>query len=123
MVKQKILIVDDEEDVLEILKDNLELMNFDVITASNGKEAIIKARENMPDLILLDIMMPEMDGHSTARRIKSNVITKHIPIIMITAKGEMEDIVRAGESGVADYILKPYDPMVLKEKINRVLHQ
>ena len=121
MVKKKILIVDDEDDMLEILKDNLELMNFDVVTASNGKEAILKARETVPDLILLDIMMPEMDGHTTARRVKSNVLTKSIPIIMITAKGEMEDIIRAGEAGVDDYVLKPYDPLILKEKILKVL--
>lgn len=120
MPKKKILIVDDEPHFITTVKDRLVMMGYEVATASNGKEAIEKV-QGSPDLILLDIHMPEMDGIEVASKLKNSDKTRSIPIIMVTAKSQMEDVTKATDAGAVDYIVKPFSPQVLLEKIRKVL--
>jgi two-component system alkaline phosphatase synthesis response regulator PhoP len=123
MAKQKILVVDDEEDILELLRFNLAKEGYDVSTASTGEEALSTARAESPDLILLDLMLPGMDGLEVARRLKGEPSTKNLPIVMLTAKGEESDIVTGLELGADDYITKPFSRKVLAARIRAVLRR
>jgi two-component system alkaline phosphatase synthesis response regulator PhoP len=123
MAKQKILVVDDEEDILELLTFNLTKEGYDVSSASTGEEALSVARTESPDLILLDLMLPGMDGLEVARRIKGEPSTKNIPIVMLTAKGEESDIVTGMELGADDYITKPFSRKVLVARLRAVLRR
>jgi two-component system alkaline phosphatase synthesis response regulator PhoP len=123
MAKQKILVVDDEEDILELLTFNLTKEGYDVSSASTGEEALSVARTESPDLILLDLMLPGMDGLEVARRIKGEPSTKNIPIVMLTAKGEESDIVTGLELGAHDYITKPFSRKVLVARLRAVLRR
>jgi two-component system phosphate regulon response regulator PhoB len=123
MAKQKILAVDDEEDILELLRFNLTKEGFAVVCASSGEEALKSALSNRPDLILLDLLLPGMDGLEVARRLKSDGSTKEIPIIMVTAKGEEADIVSGLEVGAEDYITKPFSRKVLIARVRAVLRR
>ncbi len=114
---KKILIVDDYPANIKVLGELLR-DNFDVFVATNGLKAVAVAREKMPDLILMDVMMPEMDGFSAATKIRSDKLTSDIPIIFITAKGETEDIVKGFEVGGQDYITKPFNPQELFARVN-----
>ncbi|MEE9389955.1 MAG: response regulator [Candidatus Aminicenantaceae bacterium] len=119
---EKILIVDDEEDFCYFVKKNLEaISNYKIITATKGRKGIQIARKEKPDLILLDIMMPGIDGFEVLKRLKRNEKTRKIPIIMLTAKDEDDSIVRALGSFCDDYIIKPIENVVLKGKIHKVL--
>ncbi len=119
---EKILIVDDEEDFCYFVKRNLEaISNYKIITATKGRKGIQIARKEKPDLILLDIMMPGIDGFEVLKRLKRNEKTRKIPIIMLTAKDEDDSIVRALGSFCDDYIIKPIENVVLKGKIHKVL--
>ncbi|MFQ5951840.1 MAG: response regulator [Candidatus Omnitrophota bacterium] len=117
----KILIIDDEPSVVKMVEFRLKKDGFDVITAQNGAEGLEKAKAESPDIILLDILMPEMDGHETLLRLKDSAETRSIPVIMLTAKGQIEDIERSSKEGAMDYISKPYDPVVLLSKIRKAL--
>ena len=111
--KKKILIVEDDPDNAVILSELLSRYTIDI--ASRGQIALDKAEFNTPDLILLDIMMPEMDGFEVARRLKRNPLTDNIPIIFITAKTDAKSFIQGFDIGGEDYIMKPYDPhLVLK---------
>jgi two-component system alkaline phosphatase synthesis response regulator PhoP len=123
MAKQKILVVDDEEDILELLRFNLAKEGYDVSTESTGEEALSTARAESPDLILLDLMLPGMDGLEVARRLKGEPSTKNLPIVMLTAKGEESDIVAGLELGADDYITKPFSRKVLASRIRAVLRR
>ncbi len=112
----KILIVEDNEDIRTILKYNLELDGHEISLACNGNEAL-EMMDEPPDLILLDIMMPVMDGFSTCKLIKENPVTKNVPIFMLTAKSQITDIEEAFRVGADDYLTKPFDPINLCEKI------
>lgn len=119
---EKILIVDDEEDFCYFVKKNLEaISNYEIITATKGKKGIKIARKEKPDLILLDIMMPGIDGFEVLKRLKGNEKTQNIPIIMLTAKDEDESKIKAIGSYCEDYIVKPVENIVLKAKIHKVL--
>ncbi len=118
-----ILVVDDEEDVLELVKYNLEKNGYRVTTASTGEEAINKARSILPNLVLLDLMLPGIDGLEVCKQLKSNPKTEHVPVIMLTAKGEESDVVVGLEVGADDYITKPFSPKVLIARIRRILHR
>ena len=119
---QKILIVDDEESVVEIVKLRLETNNYEVITAYNGEEGLTKAKEEKPDLIILDIAMPDMDGFEVGRRLKQDDKTKHIPIIMLTARGKHDDVLKSvKDAGAVDYIVKPFNPQAFLKRIASVL--
>ncbi len=118
---KKALIVEDHPDLLEILTCQLEAMGYSVITAKQGKEAVAIAIEEKPQLILMDIMMPGMDGREATRRIRSNQETKAIPILVITALTKESQLRECIKAGCNDYILKPFDRKDLREKIQAVL--
>lgn len=119
----KILIVDDEMDTLMPLKKSLEAEDYIVIGATNGYEAIDKAKNEIPDLILLDLMMPEMDGYEVCARLKKDTITKNIPLIMLTARDAVRDKVKGLDTGADDYVTKPFNLNELKARIKSVLRR
>ena len=123
MANEKILVVDDEEDVLELVRYNLDRNGYHVETASSGEEALEKARRKLPDLVILDLMLPGMDGLEVCRKLKSNVKTESLPIIMLTAKTEETDIVTGLELGADDYVTKPFSPKVLIARVRRILRR
>lgn len=116
----KILVVDDERDVVELLKFLLEKDGHKVITAYNGREAITTAKAEIPELILLDVMMPEMDGYTVQTQLLDDPKTRAVPIIILTAKGQLRDVF-AMSANVKAYIEKPFDPKTLRSKISESL--
>jgi len=121
MIK-KILVIDDEKDVVELIKARLEANKYEVLTAFNGKEGLEKAKSGQPNLILLDIMMPEMDGFGVLGKLRDMRLKKeikNIPVIMLTAKGEVSSMSRARELGSVDYFVKPFDSEELLRYIRR----
>jgi two-component system alkaline phosphatase synthesis response regulator PhoP len=106
-MKRKILVVDDESDVRQFLKKRLERNNYTVITAKDGSECISKARSDEPDLILLDIVMPLMDGYDVIKELRSATETKMIPVIMHSVRKETKSIIKSLELGSVDYVMKP----------------
>lgn len=115
-----ILIVDDEARMVDFIQMNLELEGYRVSTASNGLEALERVREDLPDLVLLDVMMPEMDGFETLRRIRQ---VSNVPVIMVTVRGDEPDLVRGLELGADDYISKPFSPRELLSRVKAVLRR
>ncbi|MBS1551981.1 MAG: response regulator transcription factor [Bacteroidetes bacterium] len=123
MMKKKILVVDDEKDIVDILKYNLERENeFEVITASDGKEAL-EAAQTLPDLILLDIMMPELNGFEVCKKLKTDKLTSGIPVIFLTAKENEIDEILGLEIGADDYINKPVSPRKVLARIKSVIRR
>jgi DNA-binding response OmpR family regulator len=116
-----VLVVEDDAELREILQVEFELEGLTTLIATNGSEAVTAARELKPDLILMDLMMPVMDGIEATKIIKSNEETKHIPIIMLTASGNRDDIVAGLEAGAIDYITKPFFMPELKARLRSVL--
>jgi two-component system, OmpR family, alkaline phosphatase synthesis response regulator PhoP len=123
MAKEKILIVEDDEDILELLRFNLVKEGYQVATATGGEEAIRKATMNPPDLVLLDLMLPGVDGLAVCKRLRAHPRTTQVPIIMVTAKGEDSDVVTGLEVGADDYLAKPFSPKVLVARIRNVLRR
>lgn len=123
MSKEKILVVDDEEDILELVRYNLLKNGYRVTCVSSGEQAIEKLKQETPHIILLDLMLPGMDGLDVCRTLRSNPATSSIPIIMITAKGEDADIVSGLELGADDYLTKPFSPRVLLARIRALLRR
>jgi len=123
MPKEKILVVDDEEDILELVRHNLAREGYQVVCAATGEKAVDQARKEKPDLVVLDLMLPGIDGLQVARMLKDEVRTRHIPIVMLTAKGEEADIVAGLELGADDYITKPFSPRVLIARIRAVIRR
>lgn len=121
MKKGKILVVDDEVNITQILEFSIGSEGYEVITAANGEEAIDKARREQPDLIILDIMMPKIDGYEACRILKTNPLTKNIPVVLLTAKGRDIDKRLGYEVGATDYIVKPFSPNKLIERIHELL--
>lgn len=122
-MKKKILVVDDEKDIVDILKYNLERENeFEVLTASNGKEALAHASLN-PDVIILDIMMPEINGFEVCKQLKNNPATSKIPVIFLTAKENEIDEILGLEIGADDYISKPISPRKVLARIKSVIRR
>jgi len=122
-VSERILVVDDDPDILQVVKINLELEGYEVETAEDGREAVDKAMAEPPQLILLDIMMPRMDGLTALRRIRSHGSTGNTSIILLTARGLPEDRVRGLELGADDYITKPFDIGELVARVKAVLRR
>jgi len=120
---KKILIVDDEQDIVELVKYNLEKEGYKCYTAANGEEAVAKAKDKLPDLILLDIMMPKMDGIEACRQIKSDDSLKDIIIAFLTARGEEYSEIAGFEVGADDYITKPVKPRVLVSRVKALLNR
>ena len=118
---KNILVVEDDLDIRELISFNLQNQGHQVFEAKDGEAGIDKAREKLPDLILLDLMLPGIQGLDVCRIIKSDQETKEIPIIMVTALGQEEDIVKGLETGADDYITKPFSIKVLIARVNAVL--
>jgi two-component system alkaline phosphatase synthesis response regulator PhoP len=116
-------IVDDEEDIQELLKFNLTKEGYEVLLAGNGEKALESARNKNPQLIVLDLMLPGIDGLSVCKKLKNEPKTASIPIIMLTAKGEESDIVTGLEIGADDYVTKPFSPKVLIARIRKLLRK
>ncbi len=121
MAKGKILVVDDEVNITQILEFSIGAEGYEVITAANGEEAIDKARREQPDLIILDVMMPKIDGYEACRVLKANPLTKGIPVVLLTAKGRDIDKRLGYEVGAIDYIIKPFSPNKLVDRIHELL--
>lgn len=119
----KILIVDDEEPIRELIKYNVEKQKYETFTAENGQQALELCRNKNPDLIILDLMLPDMSGLDICRIIRNDSSIKDIPIIMVTAKTEDSDIVTGLELGADDYVTKPFSPKVLLARIQSVLRR
>jgi two-component system, OmpR family, alkaline phosphatase synthesis response regulator PhoP len=123
MPKERILVVDDEEDILELVRFNLAREGYDVVVAASGEKAIDIARKELPHLIVLDLMLPGIDGLEVTRILKNNPETRGIPIVMLTAKGEEPDIVAGLELGADDYVAKPFSPRILLARVRAVLRR
>ena len=121
-MKKKILIADDRMEVVELVRVTLEGEDFSLLTASNGKEALDKIRGETPDLVLLDIVMPKMDGFEVLTNLKKDPATKDIPVIMLTAKGQKLDKEKGKDLGAKDYVIKPFSPSSLLTKIEGILN-
>jgi two-component system phosphate regulon response regulator PhoB len=123
MARESILVVEDDEDILELVIYNLQKEGFRATGVTSGEEAIKLARAKVPDLLLLDLMLPGVDGLQVCKTIKSDAKTGHIPIVMLTAKGEEADIVSGLELGADDYITKPFSPRVMIARVRSVLRR
>jgi two-component system, OmpR family, alkaline phosphatase synthesis response regulator PhoP len=123
MAEQTILVVEDEEDVVELLRYNLARNGYRVEAVTTGPDAVSRAGTLQPDLILLDLMLPGMDGLEVCRTLKKDGRSERIPIIMVTAKGDEADVVAGLEMGADDYITKPFSPRVLLARIRAVLRR
>ncbi len=121
--RSKILLVDDEIDTLLPLKMSLEAEDYLVLGASNGFEALELAKTNIPDLIILDIMMPGMDGYEVCVQLKKDPVTRNIPVIMLTAKDAVREKVKGLDIGADDYVTKPFNLNELKARIKSVLRR
>jgi two-component system alkaline phosphatase synthesis response regulator PhoP len=123
MAKERLLVVEDDEDILQLLKYNLAKEGYQVSGVTSGEEALKLLKSEVPDLILLDLMLPGVDGLEVCRHLKRNARTGQIPIIMLTAKGEEADIVTGLELGADDYIPKPFSPRVMVARVRAVLRR
>jgi len=121
VAKDRILVIDDEPDLLSLAKARLELAGYEVLTASDGEEGLEKARTSAPDLILLDLMLPKMDGFEVCEALKIDEKYKHIPIIILTVKFQPVDIRFAKALGADAYITKPFEGKELVEKIRELI--
>jgi len=123
MPKETILVVEDEEDILELVRYNLAKEGYSAEGVTSGEEALQKVPAELPDLVVLDLMLPGVNGLDVCKALKSNPKTQHIPIVMLTAKGEESDIVAGLELGADDYITKPFSPRVLVARVRAVLRR
>ena len=121
MDRKRILVVDDEIYIVHILEFSLTMEGYEVATASDGEEALRKIEEDRPDLVVLDIMMPKLDGYEVCRRLRQKEETASLPVILLSAKGRPVDREVGMEVGADDYIVKPFSPRRLLEKIRELL--
>lgn len=117
---RRILAVDDEKHIVRLIQVNLERQGYEVLTAFDGKEALQKVEEERPDLVVLDVMMPYMDGFEVLQNLKRNPDTRDIPVIMLTAKAQDADVFKGWQSGVDMYLTKPFNPMELISFVKRI---
>jgi diguanylate cyclase (GGDEF)-like protein len=122
-VSEKILIADDDPDILRFVEVNLTIEGYDVVAAVDGEEALNKAIETLPDLVLLDVMMPKIDGFEVCRMLRADPRTSNLSIIMVTAKSLSADKITGLSNGADDYILKPFDPLELLARVKRTLRR
>lgn len=120
--RYKILVVDDDPNIRELIVETLS-EEFKPIEARDGKEALRLCQEERPDLVILDVMMPDLDGLQVCTRLRNETLTSHIPIILLTAKGMLEDKIKGMETGADDYLTKPFDPLELEARINMHLRR
>ena len=121
MDKKKVLVVDDEAAVVKLVRFLLEKHGFEVYAAYDGQEAVEVAEKESPDLILMDIMMPKVDGNEAIRTLKSKELTKEIPVVVLSALGQEAEVATGLESGAIDYLVKPFNPKDLLGRIQKVL--
>ena len=117
---KKILAVDDEKHIVRLVQVNLERAGYTVVTANDGKEALEKVAEENPDLVVLDVMMPYMDGFEVLQNLRRSPATRDIPVIMLTAKAQDADVFKGWQSGVDCYLTKPFNPMELLSFVKRI---
>ena len=117
----KILVIDDDTAINELIKINLELCGYDVICSYDGTRGFALAKQELPDLVILDVMMPEVDGYTVAKRIRENDETKNTPILMLTALGMVQDKVKGFDIGVDDYLVKPFEMDELRVRVRALL--
>ena len=123
MGRERVLVVDDEEDLLELINYNLSKEGYRVTCVASGERALKEAQTLLPDVIVLDLLLPRVDGLDVCRQLKSDPRTKHIPVIMLTAKTEEADVVIGLEMGADDYMTKPFSPRVLLARLKAVLRR
>jgi len=123
MSRYTVLVVEDEEDISELIRYNLHREGYNVVTTASGEEGLDAARRSQPDVVLLDLMLPGVDGLEVCRRLKSEPQTATIPVVMVTARGEESDIVAGLELGADDYVTKPFSPRVLVARTRAVLRR
>jgi len=123
VAKETVLVVDDERDILELVKYNLDKEGYQVTVVATGEDALVATRTKLPDIVILDLMLPGVDGLEVCRRLKADPKTRSIPIVMLTAKGEEADVVTGLELGAADYVTKPFSPRVLTARVRAVLRR
>jgi DNA-binding response OmpR family regulator len=119
--KVKILIVDDEPNIVQTLQDRLEMNDYNVVTACNGQEGLEQAIQHQPDVVLLDVIMPVMDGLEMLEALRKEPTCENISVVMLTARSQTQDIARANACGIEDYIVKPFDLSELLEKIESII--
>ena len=117
----KILIAEDERDIRDLITFTLRFAGYDVIAASNGEEAYNLTRQEIPDLILLDVRMPKMTGYEACKALKAEQSTRNIPVVFLSAKGQEAEVKAGMEAGAVEYILKPFSPDQLTEKVRTIL--
>ncbi len=123
MARETILVVEDDRDILELIVYNLEKERYTVLKCNTGEKALERLFKNEPALVLLDLMLPGIDGFEICKRLKSDVSTRHIPVLMLTAKGEESDIISGLELGADDYMTKPFRPRELIARIRAILRR
>jgi CheY-like chemotaxis protein len=116
----RVLVVDDDPIILELLVLNLELEGHEVITAVDGAEALARAQDASPDVVLLDIMMPELDGFRVCERLRGEPATERLPVVFLSARANEADLVRGSQVGADAYVTKPFDPLDLMDLLARV---
>ena len=123
MPRQTILVIEDEEDLREVVTYNLEREGFEVLATGSGREGLNKARVRAPHLVLLDLMLPDLDGLEICRRLRADRLTARLPVIMVTAKGAESDVVLGLGIGADDYVAKPFSPRELVARVKAVLRR
>lgn len=123
MAKQSILVVEDEEDIRELISYNLAREGFKVSSVASGEAALKAVKTALPDLVLLDLMLPGLDGLEICRQIRAHAASSRVPVLMVTAKGEEADVVTGLELGADDYIVKPFSPRVLLARVRAALRR
>lgn len=118
--KKRVLVVDDERHIVRLVQVNLERQGYDVLTAYDGVECLEKAKSEKPDLIVLDVMMPRMDGFEALQRLKTDPETSYIPVIMLTARAQDRDVLQGYQYGADLYLTKPFSPLELISLVKRV---
>ncbi len=119
----RILVIEDEADILELVAYNLDKNGYEVIRATTGENGLAQAQAQLPHMVLLDLMLPGIDGYEVCQKLKSNSVTKNIPVIMLTAKSEDTDIIAGLEMGADDYLPKPFSPKVLAARVKSLLRR
>ena len=120
---EKIVVIEDETDILEVIAYNLKREGYEVITSTSGEDGLEKIEKSKPNLVVLDLMLPEVDGIELCRKLKSDPVTHAIPVIMVTAKGEESDVVLGLGVGADDYVTKPFSPRELTARVKAVLRR
>jgi len=116
-----VLVADDDDDILELVAFRLERAGYEVITARDGSQALAKAQEHRPDLAVLDVMMPGLNGYEVTRQLRAEEATRAIPVILLTARVQEADVSRGFEAGADDYLRKPFSPQELRSRVQAIL--